>query len=123
MHTSDAVIAGLYFLGAAGSLYFVVRYALTRWWKTAEGRSMMSLHLVMVGFACSAVLRLILGPYYPGRTYIAAFLFAWLAWSIWSFSFLLERAQRDARRTALVDQTVPPSPEGTHPPVEDHQLG
>ena len=100
MNTSDLIITILYFSSALASLVFAIRYMRTKWFKTAEGQTVMALHLIMVGFAVSAVLRLVFGPYYPGRTVIAIVLFTALVTTMWRFTWLLEMAQRRVRARA-----------------------
>lgn len=91
------IITVMYFCSATASLVFVIRYALTRWWKTTAGRLVMGLHLVMVGFGVSSTLVLLHGLNYTGRIFLSIFLFAGLNIVMWGFSWELHKAQKGAR--------------------------
>ena len=97
MKSQQLIITALYFCSALASLFFVIRYALTTWWRTTMGRLMMGLHLVMVGFGVSSTLVLLHGLNYTGRIVLSILLFGGLNWVMWGFSWELHKAQKTAK--------------------------
>ena len=92
--SAQLVITILYFCSALASLFFVIRYAFTKWWKTTAGKLVMGLHLVMVGFGVSSTLVLLHGLNYAGRIFLSIALFLGLNVVMWGFSWELHKAQR-----------------------------
>jgi len=118
----DTYVSYCFFIGMAAPVVFVLVYSTMPWKKTWEGRVLMFKQALWVGFLLNGVLYFALGEDYLGRDALRVLLFTALPVSLWSLTVLLI-VRRYQGRSALAGQTASPSPEGTHPPVEDHQLG
>ena len=98
MNIVDLVLAIEYFVAILGSATFVLRYAWSKWWKTAEGRAVMGLHAVLAYFGLLTTLRLIYGADYPGRNVLAILGVTGFVVAVWSTTLLMFKAQRRTRR-------------------------
>ena len=81
------------------SVLFVILYMRTRWWKRWEGRVVMALHSVIIGFAILGVLYRILGDNYVGKDVLRVTFFGLWFCVMWAFVGLLIAAQRRGQRT------------------------
>ena len=88
------------------SIIFVVLYwwgstrpGRTPWWRSWEGRVIMGLHSVIIGFAILGVLYRILGDNYVGQDVLRVLFFGFWFLVMLGFVILLIRAQRHGKRT------------------------
>src|SRR5215217_4916553 len=114
----DHVVAWGFFIAMAAPAVFVAVYLTTKWWKTWEGRVIMTQKLLFTGFLINGVLYYWVGEDYPGRDVYRLALFTIMPIAFWGMTILLISARLKARRSQ--PQMPEPAPE-SHPPVEDHQ--
>lgn len=94
------VLAGLLW---AGSLVFMLLYAVEPWWRSWFGRSLMTMAVGMFIFASMALLQIRLGSEYPFRGTLRLIGYALLTVAMWSRVYVLWRARRADRSHTPVD--------------------
>lgn len=104
----------VYFVGVLGSLVFVVRRILSRWWQYQEGMALLLQHLMLVGFGASAAVALFDRQDYQGRVIVTLVLMVGFSGSVWWLTWLQERARYRARRS----RPRSPEPPETHPAAD-----
>ena len=119
----DTIVSWEFFIAMGAPVVFFVIYLTMEWWKTWEGRVIMTQKLLFIGFLINGVLYYTLGPDYFGRDAFRLLLFTAMPIAFWGMTIVLIQARLQAlSREKLAPADPPPSPE-THPPLEDHQLG
>lgn len=108
MNTTDLITLIGYFIGVAGSVVFVARYSFAGWWRTAEGRAIMGLHLGWAYFGFLSWMRMEYGANYAGRPFLVIIGVYGFGAAVWACTFLLFRAQRRGRaKRALIEEPEP----------------
>ncbi|NUR15555.1 MAG: hypothetical protein HOQ13_04505 [Dermatophilaceae bacterium] len=81
-------------VGAVLAWTFVFMYRRVDWRATDAGRHLMGFTLMVAIILTLATETRIFGPY-PAIQYVAAALYGWLVWLLWSRVLLLVRANRE----------------------------
>jgi hypothetical protein len=116
--TGEIVAMVVYFATVAGSVVFVVRRLMTRFWRWPEGIALLLQHLMLVGFGAQVGYVLTVGGGQWWQLPLYVVLLAGFGFSVWWLTILQELVMKQARTA----RQEPPPPE-THPLVEDHQIG
>ena len=121
----DTIVSWEFFIAMGAPVVFFAIYLTMEWWKTWEGRVIMTQKVLFIGFLINGVLYYALGPDYPGRDVFRLVLFTAMPIAFWGMTIVLIQARLQAQReqSALADQTVPLTSEESHPLTDDHQLG
>lgn len=100
MNAAETALTVVYFAGVLGSVAFVIRRLLTRFWKWPEGMALLLQHVSWVGLGALTVGTLVYGQGYWGQIPLSFLALLGFGAGVWWLTYLQERAQRRGKREA-----------------------